>query len=239
AGLVVLALLAVFAIELSNTQAKSKGDVEARVHERAVLAAALVDSLFQTVGQQIPQDKAKFGARVITTRMMDSYQQGDTYLALLSPAGRLLASSHGFTPQARRNLAESAALALVRSGHPYGLGNLLPYGRSGVINLAVAFPTRFGTRILLTGFSPSALAPRLSGELRKIPGVRAARNYLIDSSDTVIASNDPVRSVGYRFSQIAQTKALRHASGDSNGHYYDQVGLSNSSWRIVLIAPDG
>jgi two-component system, sensor histidine kinase and response regulator len=239
AGLVVLAVLAVFAIELSNTQAKSKADVAARVHERAVLAAALVDSLFQTVAQQIPQDESKFGARVVTARTMDSNRQQDTYLVLLTPSGRVLASSSGFTPQARRNLPHSAALALVRSGHPYGLGNLLPYGRTGVINLAVAFPTHFGTRILLTGFSPTTLGPLLTGELRKIPGVKGAYNYLIDSNKTVLASNDPARPAGYRFTKPGQLGALSRRSGDTNGHYYNQVGLSDSSWRILLVAPDG
>ena len=48
---VVLSLLTVFAIELSDTQAKSKNDVKSRVHERAALAAALIDSLFQSVQQ--------------------------------------------------------------------------------------------------------------------------------------------------------------------------------------------
>src|SRR5207248_289547 len=46
--LVVLGALTLFASELSDTQAKSKADVKARVHERGVLAAALIDSLFQT-----------------------------------------------------------------------------------------------------------------------------------------------------------------------------------------------
>jgi signal transduction histidine kinase/DNA-binding response OmpR family regulator/HPt (histidine-containing phosphotransfer) domain-containing protein len=239
AGLVVLALLAVFAIELSTTQAKSKSDVQARVHERAALAAALVDSLFQTVAQQIPQDTVRFGSRIVTSQTMNADRQQDTYLAVLTPTGRVLASSRGFTPQARSNLSRSTALALLRSGHPYGLGNLLPYGRTGVIDLAVPFPTRFGTRILLTGFSPSVLAPLLTGELRKIPGVKGAYNYLIDSNATVLASNNPSRPVGYRFRNPAQVKALSRSGGDWNGYYYDHVGLSNSSWRMMLVAPDG
>lgn len=239
AGVAVLALLVVFAVELLNTQAKSRADVEARVHERAALAGALVDSLFHTVAQQVPQDEARFGARVVSTGTMDSYRQQSTYVVLLDRAGRVLASSHGFTPQARRDLTHSAALALIRSGHWYGLGNLLPYGRTGVINLAVAFPTRYGSRILLTGFSPLTLGPLLTGELRKIPGVKGAYNYLIDSNRTVLASSNPARPVGYRFSKPAQVRALSRLSRDRNGHYFDQVPLANSSWRILLVAPDG
>ena len=239
AGLVVLALLTLFAIELSNTQANSKADVEGRVHERAVLAAALVDSLFQTIAQQLPQDQLSYGAQVVTAQTMEANRQQDTYLALLDRAGRVLASSRGFTPQARSDLAQSAALALVRAGDPYAVGNVLPYGQMGVINVAVAFPTRYGERILLTGFRPSALGPLLTGELRKIPGVKGADNYLIDGHDTVLASNDPARPAGYRFTNPRQVQALSHSSGDRNGNYYDQARLANSTWRIVLVAPDG
>jgi two-component system, sensor histidine kinase and response regulator len=239
AGLIVLAILALFAIELSSTQAKSKRDIEARVHERSVLAAALIDSLFGTVGQQTQQDELRYGGRVVSARTMDAAAQQNAYLALLDPAGRVLASSRGFTAQARADVRYSAALALVRSGRPYGLGNVLPYGKTGVINLAVAFPTPFGTRILLTGFTPSALGPFLSGELHKIPGVKGAHNYLIDGNDTVLASNNPGISVGYRFTTPAQVQALNRSSGESNGYYYDQAHLSNSTWRIVLAAPDG
>ena len=51
AAVFVVLSLTVFAIELSDTQAKSKNDVKSRVHERAALAAALIDSLFQSVQQ--------------------------------------------------------------------------------------------------------------------------------------------------------------------------------------------
>src|SRR5579864_747277 len=238
-GLVLFASLAVFGIELSNTQAKSRRDVESRVHERAVLAAALVDSLFQTVAQQVPQDEAKFGSRDVSSQALDASRQQDSYAALLDASGRVLANSQGFTGQARSDLAHSEALQLVRSGHPYGLGNLMPYGRTGVIDLAVSFPTRYGTRTLVTGFPPSALGPLLTGELRKIPGVQGAHSYLIDSNDTVLASSSPSRSVGYRFRTPAVVAVLRRFSGDANGRYYDLASLSNSSWRILLVAPNG
>ncbi len=215
AAVLLLALLSVFAIELSNTQAKSKSDVESRVHERGVLAAALVDGLFQTVTSQVPQDSKIYGTRTVSNRAMDARVQRNTYLALLDGSGhQVLAASRGFTAQARADLPRSAALALIRSGHPYGLGDLLPYGKTGVINFAVVFPTRFGNRILLTGFAPAALGNFITTDLHKIPGVKGAHNYLIDGNDAVLASTNPARPVGYVFRQPAQRAALSHTSGD-------------------------
>lgn len=239
ASVVTLALLTVFAIELSNTQAKSKNDVKARVHERAVLATALVDSLFQTVVQQIPQDEARYGGREVGAGTMNAAREQNEYVALLDARGGVLAASQGFTAQARNDLSISAALALVRKGDPYGLGNLLPYGRTGVVNFAVAFPTRYGRRILLSGVSPLVLQPFLAGELRRIPGVKGAHNYVLDGNNTVLASNNAAAPVGSRLDKPAQVQALSHASGDRNGHYYDQVRISDSTWRTVLAAPDG
>jgi signal transduction histidine kinase/DNA-binding response OmpR family regulator len=239
AALVTLGLLTVFAIELSDTQAKSKNDVKTRVHERAVLAAALVDSLFQTVLQQIPQDQARYGGRVVSAATLNAARQQNEYVAVLDSRGRVLAASQGFTAQARHDLSLSAALALVRSGHAYGLGNLLPYGHAGVINLAVMFPTRYGQRILLSGLSPRVMDFFLSGELQRIPGVKGAHNYILDGDNAVLASNNPAAPAGFRFTKPAQVRALSSTSGDRNGHYYDQVAISNSTWRVVLVAPDG
>ena len=239
AAAVGLALLAVFAIELANTQAKSKRDVISRVHDRAVLAAALIDSLFQSVQQQIPLEARTYGARTVSPGTMNRNQARNAYIALLDAQGNVIASSRGFTAQARAGLPHSSALALIRSGHPYGLGNLIPYGKAGAIDFGVAFPTRYGVRTLLTGFTPLALSTFITADLRKIPGVKGAHNYLIDGDLTVLATTNPARPVGYVFRQPAQIKALGQASGDRLGNYYDQVHLSNSTWRIVLAAPDG
>ena len=62
---------------------------------------------------------------------------------------------------------------------------------------------------------------------------------MIDGSDTVLASTNPARPAGYRFSQPGQVDALGRSSGDRNGHYYVVTPLANSTWRIVLAAPNG
>ena len=237
---VVLALLTVFSIELSDTQAKSKNGIEVEVHQRAQLAEALIASLFQTVQQQVPQDAQTYGAPSVSNQTMDK-QEGTQkgYLALIGADGKVLASSSGFTAQARAELPRSAALALVRSGRPYGLGNLSPYGTTGVIDFAVPFPTPEGTRVLLTGFTPDALSSFIAGELRQIPGVRGAHNYLVDGNDTVLATTNPAATVGRVIPGSGAVQALQHTSGDVQGHYFDQVPVKNSNWHIILAAPDG
>ena len=237
AAVIVLAILTVFAVELSDTQAKSRQDVVARVHERSVLAAALIDSLLHSADAEAKLYQVRYGGRVVSDRALNQIRQQNTYVALVTPSGRVLAHSRGLTKQARADLKHSAALALVRTRRTYGLGNVLPYGRAGVINLAVKFPTRYGSRVLLTGFDPRALNGFLTGELRRIPGVRGAHNYILDGNDVVVASTNPARPPGYRFSTPAQRDALSHASGTRRGYYYDQVTIPNSTWRIVLAAP--
>jgi signal transduction histidine kinase len=151
----------------------------------------------------------------------------------------VLAHSRGFTPQARNDLAASAALALIRSGKPYGLGNVLPYGKTGVINLAVALPTRFGQRVLVTGFLPAQLSAFIGGELSKIPGVKGARNYLVDGRNAVIASTFPAVKVGQTLKTPGRADGQPHPSAVVGGNYIHQVGMLNSTWRVVLSAPEG
>jgi diguanylate cyclase (GGDEF)-like protein len=237
AAVVVLAVLTVFALELSDTQSKSRRDVIARVHERSVLAAALIDSLLHSADAQIRVYEARYGGRVVRDSALNRIRQQNTYVALVTPGGRVLAKSRGFTRQAATDLGHSAALALVRTRRTYGLGNVLPYGRTGVINLAVKFPTRYGLRVILTGFNPRALNGFLTGELRRIPGVQGSHNYIVDGNDVVLSSTNPARPPGYRFKTAAQQGALSQASGTRRGYYYDQVTIPNSTWRIVLAAP--
>jgi two-component system, sensor histidine kinase and response regulator len=239
AGLVVLALLTLFAIELSDTEANSRTAVEDRMHQRAELAGALVESLFQTIAQEIPQYQRLYGTRTVTTGMMNAGRQQDTYLALLNSRGRVIASSRGFAPYGRADLSRSSALALVGSTRPYAVGNVLPYGHAKVIDLAVQFPTRYGRRILLAGVPPTSLEALLGGELRRIPGVKGAHNYVIDRDDTVLASTNPARPAGYRFTDPASVHALSRASGNRSGRYYAEVPLAGSTWRLVVSAPDG
>jgi signal transduction histidine kinase len=236
-AVIVVGLLVVFAIDLSNSQANSKASVESRVHERAVLAGALVDSLFASVEQGVPADSRVFGGRTVSAAALDKQLAGNAYLAVLGPHATVLASTSGFTSQARGELQKSGAVKLVQSGDPYGLGSLSGHGKSSVIEFAIGLPTPYGKRIVAEGATPSAITALLAGELRHIPGAAGSHNLILDANDTVIASNIKSRPTGYRIVSASARAALGHSSGERNGRYYDQVPLAHSTWRVVLSAP--
>jgi signal transduction histidine kinase len=234
----VLGLLATFAIALSDNQASSKRDIEARVHERGVLAAALIESLFNTVQQQIPADAKLYGGPQVSSAQLEKQRGTAEYLAVLGPGGKVLASA-GLTSLYRTQLLSARAIRLVMHGAPYALGDLLPDGKTGVIDVVAGLPTPYGRRLLVEGAPPASLSGLLTGELARIPGVAGSRNLVLDGNDAVIASNVASRPTGYRYRSKDVRAALGLSSGDRNGHYYDEVPLANSTWRIVLASPDG
>ena len=239
ASMIVLALMAVFAIDLTNNQARSKSDIEAQAHQRAVLVAGLIDSLFGAVSTPNPQLVAEYGMPVVSDRTLERNRGQNHYVVLLDAGGRVLAASRGLTAQARADLASGAtgAVKMVQAGLPWALGNVLPYGAHGVINFATRLSTPSGPRTLVIGFAPQSLSGFTTSELEKVPGVKGAHQFLLDGNGVVIGSNYSARPAGYVFHTPTQVDVLHHGSGVVNGHYFDQVPLANTTWKVLLSAP--
>src|ERR1700761_8475135 len=78
--MIILALMAVFAIELTSSQSKSRSDVETRVHERSVLAAALIDSLFATSARTSLADEVHtYDTRTVSARPLNKARANSYY----------------------------------------------------------------------------------------------------------------------------------------------------------------
>jgi signal transduction histidine kinase len=239
--LIVLALLAVFAIKLSDNQSRSRSDLEAQAHQRAVLVAELIDSLFASAATPNSQLQAEYGMPVVSQATLDRTRGSNLYVALMDANGRMLAASKGFTPQAWFQLSPKGpnVYTMIRRDQPWALGNVEPYGRSSVVDFATHIQTKSGERIVVNGIQPELLSKFIDRELAKVPGVKGAHHYLLDGNGVVIASSNPQRPEGYVFHTPAQLDVLHHGSGTVNGHYFDQVPLANTTWRVLLAAPEG
>jgi signal transduction histidine kinase len=239
-AMIVLGLMTVFAVELSDNQSKSRNDIQSRVRDRAVLAGALLDSLFQTSARStLAQNTRLYGTPSVADSLLEKNRRTNDYLVLVDKAGHVLAHSQGFTAQARSDLRISESLRLLRGGAPWALGNVLPYGATGVVNFGVALPTRSGTRYLLSGLPPATLQPFLLGELRQIPGVKGSYNSVVDQHGVFVASTNPQRPAGYRLHTAVQVHALHSSNGVIGGRYFDRETLPNAGWSIFLSSPQG
>ena len=239
-ALIILALLAVFAITLSNNQARSRSVVEAQAHQRAVLVAGLIDGVFSAISRPGPQSLAEYGRAAVSDRALDRNRGADAYLVLLDGDGRVLAASRGFTARAQAGIANGAhsALAMIKAGQPWALGNVEPYPDGGVVAFATRLSTPYGTRILVRGLRSGALGRFTAKDLDKVPGVDGAHHLLLDGNGIVIASTNPKRPPGYHFHTPTQIDVLTHPSGIVKGHYFDQVPLGQTTWKVLLAAPE-
>jgi signal transduction histidine kinase len=240
-ALILLSLLAVFAVDLSNNEARSRSVVESNAHQRAMLVAGLIDTVFQAVSRPDPQLLAEYRMPSVSSRPLDRNRGSNQYVALLSSHGRVIAASRGFTAQAHREISDGSdrAVDMVLAGRPWALGNVRRYGSQGVINFASRISTPSGARIVVTGLEPSLLSAFTTRELEKVPAVKGAHHLLLDGNGVVIASTNPKRPPGYVFHTPAQIDVLTHQSGIVKHHYFDQVPLANTSWRVLLAAPEG
>jgi signal transduction histidine kinase len=127
---------------------------------------------------------------------------------------------------------------MIQAGQPWALGNVQLDESGHVIDFATRITTPYGPRILVRGFSLAALSAFSAQELDKVPGVNGAHHLLLDGNGVVIASTNPKRPPGYHFHTPTQIDVLTHGSGTVHGHYFDQVPLGQTTWKVLLAAPE-
>jgi signal transduction histidine kinase len=238
-AIVLLGLAATFAIELSNTQAKSRADVRNRVTQRATLAAALIDSIFGTVSQTTSTYQHLYGGATVSTATLNAHRQHNAYVAILDSSGNVLATSSGTPASVVRELPSDPAVTYARHGGTYGLGNILTLPHGAALDFAVPFRTAQGVRIYVSGFPPVAIDAFLLADLQKIPGVTGARNFVIDGNGLVLAASHGRYPTGAPFHGPYPRTAVGTFTRDNGAQFYDEIRLADSNWRMVLDSPDG
>jgi signal transduction histidine kinase len=240
----VLALLTVFAIELSGALSQSRDDIERTFRQRASLASALTSSIFaSTAGQSRVQNTRRYGGERVPQQALDrtAGQSQAVFLAVLSANGEIVAASSAMPPAARARLVSgSPTVAAVRAGRPIALSDILATGPGGtrLIEYAQSFPTKFGTRILVTGFRPQLISAFLGTYLREASNVPSGVAYVLDRRGQVVGATDRRAKVGALTADRGLSEsAVTQAQGSyGDGRWFASAPVEGSPWSVVLTA---
>jgi signal transduction histidine kinase len=244
AATLVLALLTVFAIELSGSLSKSRGDLEQSFRQRATLASALTGAIFQSSSASSRAQSERAYSGTVTTAALDKAARGgrSAFVAVLDGDGTILGASSGLTPAARKQImAHRPPYAATLGATGTALSDVLPVGRRGanVIEYAQAFGAAPNVRVLMTGFAPGLISQFVGGYLGKATTARG-NAYVLDSRGRVVGGtardSRPGQPVAERGLAAAVQSGIQGAFG--GGHWFASAPVTGSSWRVVLTAEE-
>ena len=245
AALVGCLTLAGLAVAITRAQSKDKRYAELRFSDDAAVAAALTHAVFASTTTQGAADLSRrFGAATVSAAAIDSLvrKQKLHYAAVLDESGRVLQTSSGMPDQAALVLRQSPAhIRAVLGGAGFSISSVLRgTGPTTTMEYVAKFATRHGTRIVVDGFHPAAIAGLVSGYLAQIPNHDQVDSYLVDERENAIAS--AIRGVATERPGIApevrravadDQRAITPASGPPR--VVTTAPVQDTSWRVVSV----
>lgn len=236
ASLLLALLLAGFAVALAHSQSQQKRDLERRFEDRARVAATVNEALFDLATSSGKQaDVQRFGTKTVNGQLFKQRAavQQQKSAAIYSSDGRRLARV-GKAPARPPAIVRQAlrSKSVVYSGIMAGAD-----GRS-TIQSAIAFPTRYGTRVDFSEGPAAPLSQFLNSFLSRLPNVSNATSVVIDGSGRIIASPGTKATPGAKVQDTKLLAALGHrTSGSYDGNrYFASAAIHSTPWRIVLSA---
>jgi signal transduction histidine kinase len=237
AALLVIGALVLVGTRLHDNQAGSRQLLISRFHDRADVVSALTQAVLGSAAATAEQ-RRDYGTATVADKALDRMAgQGQLTYAVLIDKNGVVAASKTLTPEARARVLSSPGLKLALAGAPVRLSDVAPAGPSGggEIDLAVAFDTPSGRRVLVSGVPTALFSAFLSSYLRRVP-TRDGAAYVSDSRGQVVASPDPRATVGKLVAQPGLAAAVQHGADGSFGRdgYFASADVPGSTWKVVL-----
>ncbi|MCW3000521.1 MAG: hypothetical protein JWN65_4070 [Solirubrobacterales bacterium] len=242
--LLLAGLLSAFVVSLAGSQSKTRNDTSARFGERATLSAALSGSLFVSSSRvsQI-ENPRRFGGPRVSSAALTTWARArrNETVVLLDDAGDVLAAASHTPPALLREIrSRPAYIRRALAGEAFALSNVLRFeGGVSAIEFAQTFMTRYGRRVLVTGFEPQLLSAFFGRYLRQVPNP-GGHAYVLDANGVVVGSPtqavSPWQHVGDRGLEAALKRAPAGTFGTT---YFTSSPVQGSEWRLVLTASQG
>jgi signal transduction histidine kinase len=240
-GIAVVAVLAVTAFFLHDTQTEQREDLRARYADRVVVSSALIDSLFAVAfSGQTDELSARLGRDRPSTADVDARVRESTarWAFVVDARGRVIARSARAPSGAELQRLASARFVrrALRPGG-YGLGDI----EGETVPSAVGFAGPSGVRAYVSGGELEGFRTFLQGTLAPLPGVRLARAYVLDGNGRRLGAAAQAIPILPRTPNLLA--ALRQGpsgtfESDTGTRYFAAEPIRGSSWRLVVTVPE-
>jgi diguanylate cyclase (GGDEF)-like protein len=181
-GLLLVAVLAAFGLQLHGAQEESRLAAEQRFEQRARISAALTQSVFGALGS--------ISADELAIRLGGPAGSRRAYLARLVRRGRL---GYAAVVDTRGRVIDHAGRVQPPGGGrtPGVLSDVQPSAVGELVELRLPFGPAAGRRVLVEGVPIAVMRAFLSDYLRGLPNPEGATLALSDSAGTLLARVEP------------------------------------------------
>jgi diguanylate cyclase (GGDEF)-like protein/PAS domain S-box-containing protein len=242
--LLVVGLVGLLAQQVHRSHQTADRVVRQRLQGRASVTANLTSAVFESaVTDSSATAQQRYGAAHLDPRVLarDVRHGHLAYLIVLGADGRILGASPGTPPSVTLHAkAELPQLTAALGDQPFTLTSMVqPAANLRVLEAAEPLQTRFGRRLILSGFATQAVSGFIGGYLDGVMGQSRGHSFLLDANGIVIGSSRradrPGTLLGDSHLLAALARARRGPTGD--GRDFVSARVEDSSWRVVLVLP--
>ncbi|MGZ4185900.1 MAG: sensor histidine kinase [Solirubrobacteraceae bacterium] len=228
-GLILCGGVTGLAIDLRDTQSRTRSDAQRSATERASLAGALIDSMFQnsyrsSAASVLPVSRAR-----VTPAEVRAISNATPLGAVLGPQGKVLAAWPPLSAFLAAVIQHDPSVRAAIAGRRNGLSNLLaPAGMPPGFLSATSYQTPFGRRVKIHWVRADAMRAMLAQYLRYVAHYPGAHVYLLDGNNQIIGSNG-----GSQSSAAADPATATQA----RGMFVAVSRLHVAPWRVLYTVP--
>ena len=228
-GLVLCGGVTGLAIDLRDTQSRTRSDAQRSATERASLAGALIDSMFQNGYRSSAATVLPVSRERVTPAEVRAISQAAPLGAVLGPQGKVIASWPPLTAFLAAVIQHDPSVRAALAGRRNGLSNLLsPAGMPPGFLSATSYGTPYGRRVQVRWVREDAMREMLAQYLRYVAHYPGARVYLLDGNNEVIGASTGSQRVA---------AADPTTAAQSPGMFVAVSRLHVAPWRVLYTVP--
>jgi signal transduction histidine kinase len=228
-GLILCGGVAGLAIDLRDTQSRTRSDAQRSASERSSLAGALIDSMFQNSSRNSAASVLPVSRARVTSAEVRSISQSTPLGAVLGPEGKVLAAWPPLSAFLAAVIRHDPSVRGALAGRRNGLSNLLaPAGMPPGFLAVTSFQTPFGRRVKVRWVRADAMRAVLGQYLRYVAHYPGAQVYLLDGNNQVVGSSTGSRNT---------TAADPVMAAQKPGMFVAVSSLHVAPWRVLYTVP--